>query len=237
MRLVILTTETPHHCHFVRELSDRFPVEAVLVERGAVQPKFDVHHPFEDLRDAYERRVWFGGRAACLADLAEVSEHGSLNDDDAVRRLVSLRPQVAIVFGTGKLGSRVRAACPKALLNLHGGDPERHRGLDTHLWAIYEDRFDALVTTLHRVNAELDDGAIVRRVPIRLHRNLALHELRRVNTEVCLDLVVATLESYDRDGRIRACRQQSRGRYYSFMPAALKAACRTKFERYTRSLP
>ncbi len=236
MRIVLLTTDTSHHCYFVRELSARFRIEAVLVESNTLNPPFDVHHRFETVREDYERRVWFDGEPVSLLDLASAKAFGSLNDDDALNVLAEVQPDIVVVFGTGRLSSDVIKTCPQGILNLHGGDPEQDRGLDTHLWAIYEDRFDGLVTTLHRVNDRLDDGEVVGKAPIPLHRLMKLHELRRFNTTLCLHLVGSALDEYQRCGHISSRPQQTRGRYYSFMPAELKATCQQKFEQHTSRL-
>ncbi len=61
MRIVLLTTDASHHCYFVREMSARFRIEAVLVESNVLNAPFEVHHRFETVREDYERRVWFDG--------------------------------------------------------------------------------------------------------------------------------------------------------------------------------
>jgi len=82
------------------------------------------------------------------------------------------------VFGTGVLRAEVLEVQPRKTLNLHGGDPEEYRGLDTHLWAIYEEKFSALVTTLHRVDKGIDTGEIVERTALRLKKSMELFQLR-----------------------------------------------------------
>ena len=47
------------------------------------------------------------------------------------------------------------------IFNLHGGDPEKYRGLDSHYWSIYHNDFKSLITTLHKVRPILDTGEIV----------------------------------------------------------------------------
>ena len=44
MKLVVLTTDTLHHCYFVRELNLQFAVEAVFIETNSLNPKFDIAH-------------------------------------------------------------------------------------------------------------------------------------------------------------------------------------------------
>ena len=236
MKLVILTTETLHHCYFVREVTATNSVDLVVIERDHPIAPFDTHHAFEDQRDAHERATWFGDGCASVVEFAETLEVKSANDPDAADSLRRIQPEVIVVFGTAKLSRAVIETCPHGIVNLHGGDPEHYRGLDSHLWAIYHGEFEHLQVTLHRVNERLDDGDIVAQHPLPLHRGMGIHELRRARSEVWVDVVRTALEQWDRDGRFASRPQRQRGRYYSFMPAVLKELCRRKFEAYTRDL-
>lgn len=238
MNTVILTTETPHHVQFVDAVARSFPIAAVFAETRTLRPAFDTAHPLEAQRDAHERDAWFDGKPRTLADAAPVLRTvESMNDAAACRQLHDLRPDVVITFGTGRLAPAVIAPWANRIVNLHGGDPEEYRGLDSHLWAIYHRDFGGLVTTLHMLNAELDDGAAVLQAPIPLHRGMKLHHLRRHNTEVCIDLALSGLDMMRRHGRFLARPQRRVGRYYSFMPTALKDLCVRRFEAFTERLP
>lgn len=236
MKLAVLTTETPHHAFFVRELAKTAGIELVVIERRRPHFPFETHHPFEEERDAYERQAWFGGQDVRVKDLAPTLETDSANDGASVRRLAEARPDLILVFGTGRLSPEVIRIGPEAILNLHGGDPEEYRGLDTHLWAIYHGDFSGLVTTLHRVNEGLDDGDIVAQEAVPVARGMRLHELRRWNTEVCVRLARAPIQALAEGRGLPSRRQQRRGRYYSAMPAVLKEICRTRFESHTSKL-
>ena len=236
MRLVILTTETLHHCYFVREVTASNPVDLVVIERDHAIAPFETYHAFEDQCDAHERATWFGDGRASIEEFAETLEVKSANDPDAIDRLRQIQPEVIVVFGTGKLSRAVIEICPHGIVNLHGGDPEHYRGLDSRLWAIYHGEYRHLQVTLHRVNEHLDDGEIVGQRPLPLRRGMGIHELRRVSTEVCVEVVRAALGQWGRDGAFTSSPQRQSGRYYSFMPAVLKELCRRKFEAYTRNL-
>lgn len=217
-------------------LAERFRLEAIFVEVAPAQPSFDTEHPYEAQRDAFERDVLLKGRVRTLKECAPVRYFESVNMPEAVAALRSLEPDVVLVFGTGKLLPPVMQVPSRACLNLHGGNPEHYRGLDSHLWAIYHKDFGNLVTTLHHVDEGLDSGAIVFQSEITLGRGTALHELRGLNTEVGVRLSMLALQSLEAMGWLPFRRQVSRGRYYSFMPGALKEECVRKFRAYTEHL-
>ncbi len=230
MRLVLLTTEMLHHCWFVQELLSFCPPALVLVEPAAPAP-FATHHPFEDARDEHERAHWFGGSAPRIADLAPTVAVPSVNAAAAVRRIEGVRADVVVVFGTGRLAVETIDACGPQLVNLHGGDPQRYRGLDSHLWSVYHGDARGLITTLHRVNPRLDDGDLVGHAPVPVVAGMPLHELRSRNTEICVALVREAVRSLQATGQLDARPQARRGRYYSYMPAVLKQICVEKFDR------
>ena len=231
MRIVLVTSETVHHAYFARRIAEAHGLCAIVVQTRAAEPEFEVAHPYEPQRDAFEREALLGGEAMSLADVAEVTAVRSVND--AVPRLRELAPDVILVFGAGRLMPSAIAVASTACLSLHEGDPERYRGLDSHLWAVYHRDFGSLVTTLNHVDPVLDVGDVVDRAPIPVARGMELYELRAASARVCVELTGATLAAIDR-GKVVARRQQTAiGRFYSFMPAALKELCVDRFRRYT----
>lgn len=238
MRLAILTTETQHHAHFVREMGRNWDVGRVFVETDGVRAPFDTAHPFEAEREEREAAHWFGGQRGRIADFADTQCFASMNAPAAVQAVVDYAPDVTLVFGTGRLHQAVISAAG-LILNLHGGDPEDYRGLDSHLWAIYHGDFTGLVTTLHRLSLGLDEGDIVLQEHLRptAGAGQSLADLRRVNTDACIRLCNAALDMVRRDGAVLSRPQRRRGRYYSFMPAALKEICVRKFDRYLAVAP
>lgn len=237
MKVAVLTTETSHHAAFVRGLAEAFPVACAILETRVAAPAFACAHPFESRRDQYERDLFFGGRAASVRDFAPSQAFPDANGPDAREALRRSAPDVVIVFGTGKLKEELIGAYPDRLINLHGGDPEEYRGLDSHLWAIYHRDFAALSTALHFVDRDLDTGRIIQQADVPLGRGMGLHQLRAANTGVCLDLCLSALAAFERTGRFVARRQRRKGRYYGAMPADLKELCSARFAKHTALLP
>ena len=236
MRIVLLTTDTTHHTYFAWKLNEAFPLQSIFLETKGITPRFDTFHPFESLRDVYEREVLLKDFDGTISDVTDTRNFESMNDEKCVFALQALEPDVVIVFGTGKLYMPMISVSSVACLNLHGGNPERYRGLDTHLWAIYHNDFHDLVTTIHHVDADLDTGDIVLQSELRFEPNTQLHQMRAINTRVCVDLLLVALYSLQSIGWLPSRKQVGRGRYYSFMPAVLKEDCVRKFDRYISEL-
>lgn len=237
MRVLVLTTQTSHHAYFVRQLLSADLQLRVVVETASISPPFETQHPFEELRHRYECDTWFDGREPALGELCDASSVESINQPETIAHLGGFRPDVTIVFGTRKLLLPVMRAAGPHVMNLHGGDPEYYRGLDSHLWAIYHGDYANLVTSLHAVNQVLDDGPVIGMRPVPLRRGMRLHEFRMGNTECAVRLSLDALDELNRSGGLPLRHQRQAGRYYSFMPAVLKEACVVKFERHCAGLP
>lgn len=236
MRVLVLTTNTLHHAYFVRELVSQVSRLHVILETTGIKPAFDIAHQFELLRDQYEREEWFKGSEPTVGDFAEVTTCANVNDSYAVESAARFVPDITVAFGIRKAEpALIRAAGPR-VVNLHGGDPEFYRGLDSHLWAIYHSDFKNLVTTLHILNETLDDGPIIGIRSVSVCRNMRLYQLRHHNTESALELMRAALEELRRTGDVSSRRQRQTGRYYSFMPTVLKEVCVKRFEKYCAGL-
>ena len=77
----------------------------------------------------------------------------------------------------------------------------------------------------------------MRRAPINIPRDAELFELRRYNTELCLELTIDALREFGSVGYVVSVPQKSIGRYYSFMPAVLKEICAQRFPSYLKTRP
>ena len=93
-----------------------------------------------------------------------------------------------------------------------------------------------LKVCLHKVNNILDDGEIIDLKNIIIKKNLELFMLRAENTKLCVELTLSALKKYEDLGFFQFHSQNSKGRYYSFMPGVLKEICLKNFNNYIKSL-
>ena len=146
------------------------------------------------------------------------------------------KPDVIIVFGTGKISKEIISIPTTAFLNLHGGSTRYYRGLDSHLWAIYHNDFRNLITTLHHIEPHLDTGKIVFEHQLDISQGTTLEKLRIVNTNACCRHVRTCYSRPIELGYIPSREQLQQGRYYSFMPKELKGSLRAKIQSFLKTL-
>jgi len=236
MKIVLLTTNTPHHIFFAQKLSKNYKLSKIVVETNLLKPNFDTSHPFEKIRDEYENKALLNDKKIGFKDFASTEFYDSVNQGKCVDDINSIRPNVIITFGTGIIKKDLINICPNGFINLHGGDPQFYRGLDSHLWAIYHKDFLQLVVTLHRLNSFLDDGEIIEQSRIELNNKSSLFSLRAENTKICIDLILMALNTFQKKNNFNSSAQKMKGRYYSFMPSALKEICLNNFNKYVSKL-
>tara|TARA_B100001250_G_C19769904_1_gene776612 strand:- start:462 stop:1169 length:708 start_codon:yes stop_codon:yes gene_type:complete len=235
MKILILTTQTIHHAYFVDEIRKIYPETVSFIETKTLSSAFEIAVEFETRRDEYEKELWYNGFEPQITDLTETYVIRSINDKSVIEQIKRVKPDVTVVVGTGKLSKEVIETCGN-IINLHGGNPEYYRGLDSHYWAIYHGDFKNLTVTLHLLNEILDDGNIIQMGSILIQKDMELYQLRRFNVELCVKLVLSALKSYETFSEFISRPQIKKGRYYSFMPACLKKISEKKFKQYVANL-
>ena len=236
MRVVILTTDTPHHLYFVKEISAIFHIIGIAIETKLLNKPFLTHHTFEDERDRYEIKELLQEEKVMFEDFCVTKAFNNINDKSSIEFIAGLKPDVVVTFGTGLIRKSLINLCPDGFINLHGGNPEYYRGLDSHMWAIYNREFDQLIVTLHRLNSKLDDGEIIERAQISLDKNSRIIKLRSENTKICVKLTLSALSSFNQLGSFISKPQKRKGLYFSFMPSDLKEVCINNFEQHIQKL-
>lgn len=226
MKLVILSTRTPHHTYFIDRLADEFEIAGVFYETKRHQAKFPTGPLFEEEEAAFEARHF-----ARSAPSVSVPEHevGTVNDPGVAERIAALGADVGVVFGCGKIKPHVFKAAKAGLINVHRGVSEKYRGLDSDLWAIERQDEANIGVTIHRVDEELDTGEIYRCATLPNHASIQTHQIRCFTTILAAELVLETLRDYRAKGRLSG-RPQAKGDYFSFMPLETKKEVRKRFD-------
>jgi methionyl-tRNA formyltransferase len=240
MRILVLTTDTLHHTFFVKKLKEKYNDVSVICENKREIKYSDIlsksflkeKKKFEKLQEKYEVKKWFNGQKFKLDEFCNPFYVENLNTQKSIKLLKNLNPTLIIVFGTGKLNRDFIKKFKSIIFNLHGGDPQNYRGLDSHLWSIYHKDFNSLKTTLHKITPQLDAGEIYKIEHIKLWPNMKLFQLRLSNTETCLKLALDLINDVKNKKPIKYIQQKNLGRYYSLMPQSLKFKVNDNFENY-----
>ena len=226
--IALLTTKTSHHCFFQNQLFKKYKNLITVYETDFVKPKFNTNINFEKKRDDYEKEFFFNKK--------KFSFHGrnlkvkNINSINTRKILKKNKVKIVIVFGTRRIQSNLISQFRRSIYNLHGGNPEEFRGLDSHYWSIYHNNFN-LYSCLHKLNNKLDDGSIIFLKRLSLKKKLKIYQLRSVNTLTCIKISLKLIKKLLSKNKLKEKKQKKIGRYYSFMPAELKKIVEQKFNK------
>lgn len=230
MRIVILSTPTPHHTYFINRIAAEFPVVGVVYEMVHAAFPFDTDAPYAAEEHAFEDTMFFRDVLRTLPLELPVASVPTVNDFAFAHTITPMRPDLALVFGCGRIRPHVFRHFPRGMLNVHRGIASAYRGLDCDLWPIYHNDLESIGVTIHAVAPKLDTGDVYAVDRVALGHEDRIAHLRYATTILATDAMRSVLASFAAN-RVHGVPQETFGRYYSAMPAVLKAVCAAKFER------
>ena len=224
--IALLTTKTTHHIYFENQIFKKFKNIINIYETDSIKPKFLTNILFEKKRENYEKKKFFQNKEINFKSKSYILKN--INEKKIIKILKENNVKYIVVFGTRKIDNKILRNYKNKIYNLHGGNPEEYRGLDTHYWSIYHNNFN-LYSCLHELNEKLDDGNITFIKKIKLNKDMKIHQLRLVNTLCCISLVLRLIKYKINKIKVPSIKQKTIGRYYSFMPKELKKIVEKKF--------
>ena len=233
MNLLILTTNTQHHKYFINKLREKIANLFVIYENKKIKYDFNTKHKELNKRDFFEKEYF---KNYLYKKKIKSFVTTDINNKKSLNVIKKTKPQIIIDFGTSILKKDTIIACKKVpLLNFHGGNPTKYRGLDSHFWSIYHNDFKNLVTTLHYIDLGIDTGNIVQIKKINLNSKTNFYNLRIKNVENCIQLFMIFYDKYVARLKIPQKKQQDKGRYYSAFPSIFIKKCINNLNSYNKN--
>jgi len=234
LKVLILTTKSNHHLYFLHQLSldSRLDILSIF-EKKTNKFNFKTKHLLDDLRKSYESSILLEKKIKYLS-LKQKKEVWDINSKTSINLIKKFNPKVIISYGIGKIKGKFLNNFQKKTFNLHGGDPEYYRGLDSFLWAIYHKDFNKFYVTLHKVNNTFDSGAVVYKKKLTFNKKTNIYNLRLLSTDICLFLSKKIIKDFFFKKKYKIKSQKIKGRYYSAIPSVLKNICINNFNNYIK---
>lgn len=254
MRILVFTTDTPHHVYYVNRINAEFPIHAIYCE----EKKFPYRKMyFKNMRRSkgilakiravalspylqlglfdrraikYEKENFFKGATPTFPCSPTLRRVYDVNSPDVVAEIEKINPDVILVFGTLMIKPPLMYIPKYGMFNVHRGSLPEHRGWDSHLWAIHFGRYDLIATTIHFITEGLDTGDIVARGRYTLTKRDKLYHLRFHTTVIAVNLTLQVLRRLQRgETPDRKEQKLEDGITLSFMPLLLKLYTTVKF--------
>jgi len=230
LKIIILTTSTDHHLFFVNKLLEKFKDTKVILEKKKNFFSFKTYHNYQKKRKKFEKYFFFKNKENKFKNEKIFYD---VNSKNCINYVKKIKPDLIISFGVGLIKPMfLREFKDSKIVNLHGGNLNYYRGLDSHLWSIYHKDFDNLLTTLHFVKKKLDTGNVILTKKINIHKKLPFETIRAFNTINCIDLVTKYIKSIKNNKKIPVKKNIKFGRYYSAMPSVLIDRCIKNYNVY-----
>jgi hypothetical protein len=223
IRAIVLTSSFPRHAWVASTLAKSLDVVGVWQEQKTFMPE-RYAGTADDLRiirahfasrDAAEARDFGGDATPRLvpgAILRAVAGNGC-NVSSEIARMEALRPDVALVFGTGILKAPLIQVFEGRLLNIHLGLSPYYRGAGTNFWPLVNREPEYVGATIHYIDEGIDTGPIVAHVRPEIRAGDDGHDIgnRTIMAAVAALAHVATLHVA---GHLRPSTQDGPGKTY-----------------------
>ncbi len=106
-------------------------------------------------------------------------EKGTINDDLIVQKIISLKPDIILVYGSSVLkGALVELyGNQNKILNVHLGLSPYYRGSGTNFWALVNKQPECVGATFMFLNKGIDTGAIIHQIRPRMYKTDTIHSI------------------------------------------------------------
>ncbi len=186
----------------------------------------------KNIKSYTKKKKWFNNKKIKIFKDFKMLNVDDINEKKSINFIKSNASDLILSFGISRLKKDFLKKIKKKIYNFHGGDTSRYRGLDSHLWSLYHNDLRGLKVTLHEVDDKLDTGNVIYVENLQLRKTNKLHQLRSVNTELCIKLAKKLLNNK----KIKTKKQNKIGRYYSFMPTDIKDLINKKYQKKLKKI-
>lgn len=193
MKIGIITPLESHHRYLIKEIYKKYKNIIIIKDKKKIKPPFKNNYINLKKQENYESERWFKDKIV-FPKKKLIRIIYDINNKKNIKIVKEEDLDLLITFGSIKLRKEFTNNFKKnKIINLHGGDPNYYRGLDSHLWSIYHGDYKSIQSCLHYVSEKLDTGKIIQKKRINLKKNTKLHQLRCQNTELLSKWFLITL--------------------------------------------
>ena len=176
MKIIVLTGNEIRHQYFRKKLSNdsRFDVIASFCEGVEKSLKQRTYKNLEsssleklhvDSRTTSELD-FFDNTIDLLSDNSDVINipKGSINDEDIVENIVSMKPDILACYGSSIINSKLITLYNRRFLNVHLGLSPYYRGSGTNIWPLINKEPHMVGATFMYIDEGIDTGEIIHQI-------------------------------------------------------------------------
>jgi folate-dependent phosphoribosylglycinamide formyltransferase PurN len=202
MRAIVLTSSMRRHAFVANTLAAQMDVVGVWREEKSFQPLRYAENAEDEQTIARHFEARDASEAAYFAEHDEVRapDHrvppGGCNDPAEIEAMRRLRPDVALVFGTGLLKQPLIEAFPGGMLNIHLGLSPFYRGAGTNFWPLVNGEPEYCGATIHFIDVGIDTGPIIAHVRPDIRKGDGPHDIGNKTIAAAADALAAAAHAH-----------------------------------------
>ena len=229
MSYFAITSNHPRHVKFLETLYSRFDISVVvIVDKGPI---------------SQEEADFFKSDLSLLKkpNIIRCSKH-QLHSNFVLQTLNKIGASVGFVFGAPLLKRELFQIPKYGCVNIHTGLVNHYRGVDSSLWAMYDNRPDLIGATLHYIDKSIDAGNVIDTDVINIEQRDNLDTLFFKSCQVGFRLLsdnfddIVANKTNKKILKDRGKLYQNKDKNSDIVDRALKNLRRYKNENYFRSL-
>ena len=235
MKILILSTQTKHHTYFINKIAELHDICGIIYERKVLKKDYPTGPFYDNLADKFEDKFFENEVPNDLSDdlKKKIVEVHSVNNKHLQKYIKSMSPDLIITFGTGIVKPYIFNTAKWGTINIHRGQIDKYRGLDSDLWAIKNEDFDNIGVAIHYVDEDLDTGDVLSTGKDSLTKVYEIYHLKYHTTILATNMMLNVLEKFQyENGKIEGEKQTEFGEYYTAMSLEEKHLTEDIFNDY-----
>lgn len=178
LRVMILCGEDTHHTYLISKLCSSQDVVLAIVEKSNGSLKRMVksrkyksfcNQLYHRIRRSVCGSTGYRRRYFSLKGLPKASVPliavDNINDSIVPNCINSYSPEIIIVMGTGILRKSILAAAENIpIINIHGGCLPEYKGNHCFFFALLNEDYSNIASTIHLIDSGIDSGSLICRV-------------------------------------------------------------------------
>jgi len=245
MKILILTSYTPHNIYLVNALTDRKNIVGKVIQKRRVpasqKEKMDIRrrmarrHGFIKTANKLLYNKWKSlsvsknegnivkdmlfnhtREPAYTKDIPTI-EVQDINSSKCRDFISAHNPDVVAVCGTSVIKPEIFTLSQKGTINIHCGIIPEYRSADPSFWALYNGEPDKVGVTIHFVDAGIDTGDIIYQETVQVTKddNLATLYCKCIKTGA--ELMAKAIDDIEHDNVKRIKKDNVSGKAYYHM--------------------
>lgn len=233
MKILWIGGNHSRHLYFLNSLYKEFEIAgAIIQKRENIMPqlpndilekdKQNFTRHFTDRNNAEKK--YFGIQKYPECKILETNAE-QLNSVESKNFIDSIKPDVAIIFGTELIKEPVFSTLPRHTINLHSGLSPRYRGSATLFWPFYFMEPNFAGSTFHYIVSEPDAGNIIHQCVPDLELSDGIHDVACKSVLKSVDESIRLFRIFEKEGKWTTFKQKGTGKNFldsDFKPEHLR---------------